>query len=119
MGSVKVLFMDGKKQKIDPPKTIFQMKVTLQGIEPPIWRRFLVPGGITAHKFHKIIQVVMGWQDYHLYSFTVDDVSYGIPDPEFAPEFKDSRRVKLEKVISEKIVFTYVYDFGDNWEHEI
>jgi len=111
--------MDGKKQKLNSPRTIFQMKVTLQGIEPPIWRRFLVPGGITLHKFHKILQLVMGWRDYHLYSFTVDDVYYGIPDLEFAPEFKDSRRIELQKAITEKIGFVYAYDFGDNWEPEI
>jgi hypothetical protein len=119
MRSEKVLFMDGKKQKIDPPKSIFGMQVTLQGIEPPIWRRFFVPGGITLHKFHKILQAVMGWQNYHLYSFTVDDVFYGKPDPGFALKFKDSRRIKLEKAITEKTGFVYVYDFGDNWEHKI
>jgi hypothetical protein len=95
------------------------MKVTLKDIEPSIWRSVLVPGGITLHKFHKILQVVMGWQGYHLYSFTVGESLYGIPDPDYAPEFKDSLRVKLQKVISEKMKFVYVYDFGDNWEHEI
>ncbi len=111
--------MNPGTKKPDIAHTIFQMKVTLQGIEPPIWRRLLVPGGISLYKFHKIIQVVMGWQNYHLYNFTISDCSYGMPDPDYAPEFKDSRRVKLPKVITEKMEFVYVYDFGDNWEHEI
>jgi hypothetical protein len=119
MRSVKVSLMDGKKQKLDPPKTIFQLKVTLLGIEPLIWRRFLVPGGIMLHKFHKILQIVMGWEDYHLYGFTIGDFEYGIPDPESPYDFKDSRKTKLQKAVSEKMKFAYVYDFGDNWQHEI
>jgi hypothetical protein len=42
--------MDGKKQKLDPPKTIFQLKVTPLGTDPPIWRRLTVPYGITFHE---------------------------------------------------------------------
>ena len=87
--------------------------------EPPIWRRFLVSGDITLHKFHKILQVVMGWQNYHLYNFKIGEVYYGIPHLGIAREFKDSRRIKLQKAITEKMGFVYVYDFGDNWEHEI
>jgi hypothetical protein len=56
MRSAKVLFMNGKKQKLDPPKTIFQLKVTLPGIDPPIWRRLAVSCSITFHKLHKIMQ---------------------------------------------------------------
>ncbi len=111
--------MDGEKQKLDSPETIFQLKVSLLEIHPLIWRRLAVPMSITFHKLHKILQVAMGWQGYHQYNFTVGNVYYGIPDLEFAPVIKDSRRVKLQKVISGKIVFTYVYDFGDTWEHKI
>ncbi len=111
--------MDGKKQKLDFPKSVFQLKVTLLGIDPIIWRRLAVPCSITFHKLHKILQVAMGWEDYHLYSFTVGGVHYGIPDPELEFDCKDSRRIKLEQVLKEKLKFIYVYDFGDNWEHQI
>ncbi len=111
--------MNPRTKKLEIAQTIFQMKVTLQGIEPPIWRRLLAPGGITLHKFHKIVQMAMGWEDYHLYSFIINDSIYGIPDFEAAPEFGDSRRIKLQKVMTGKMGFVYVYDFGDNWEHAI
>jgi hypothetical protein len=101
------------------PQIIFQMKVTLKDIEPLIWRKILVSGGITFHKFHKILQIVMGWEDYHLYSFTIGGSDYGIPDPESPYEFKDSRKIKLQKAISGDTKFVYVYDFGDDWRHEI
>ncbi len=61
----------------------------------------------------------MGWEDDHLYNFTVGHVCYGIADPEFEFDCKDSRRIKLEQVLKKKLKFIYVYDFGDNWEHEI
>ena len=45
---------------------IYQLKVTLKGIRPPIWRRIQVKGNITLLQLHDILQVVMGWYDYHL-----------------------------------------------------
>jgi len=111
--------MNGKKQKLNLPKTAFQLKVTLLEIDPPIWRRLAVPCSITFHKLHKILQAAMGWEDYHLYNFTAGHVDYGITDPEFEFDGKDSRRTKLDQVLEKKLKFIYIYDFGDNWEHEI
>ncbi|MEI6640189.1 MAG: plasmid pRiA4b ORF-3 family protein [Chlorobium sp.] len=48
------------------PKTIYQLKVTLMGSKPPIWRRILVPDTITLGKLHIVMQAVMGWLDEHL-----------------------------------------------------
>ena len=114
-----MVFMDIKKKQLAHPKNAYQIKITLLDIEPPIWRRLVVPCNITFHKFHKILQVAMGWCDYHLYSFTIGGVHYGIPDPESEFDCQDSRWIKLEQVLMEKLEFTYVYDFGDNWEHKI
>jgi hypothetical protein len=50
---------------------ILQLKISLEGIKPRIWRRFLVEENISFRKFHEIIQRVMGWEDYHLYEFRV------------------------------------------------
>ncbi|MBI3552718.1 MAG: plasmid pRiA4b ORF-3 family protein, partial [Elusimicrobia bacterium] len=48
---------------------MLQLKITLDGIEPPIWRRILVPSWIPFLKLHKIIQRAMGWKDCHQHSF--------------------------------------------------
>ncbi|MGI9950781.1 plasmid pRiA4b ORF-3 family protein [Moorellaceae bacterium AZ2] len=104
------------------PTSIYQLKITLKGIKPPIWRRVQVPGNVTLYKLHKIIQVVMDWGDYHLYEFRIGDTYYGIPDPDFEElhRVKSARSVKLNQVVpSEGFKFLYVYDFGDNWQHEI
>ena len=54
----------------------YQIKITLKGSKPPIWRRFLVPGNITLAKLHDVIQIVMGWYDSHLHAFEVNGEQY-------------------------------------------
>jgi hypothetical protein len=75
--------------------TIYQLKVTLRGIRPPIWRRVQVPGDYTLQKLHQVIQTVMGWYNGHLHEFRVGRVSYGEPDDEgFGQPDKNERRYK-------------------------
>jgi hypothetical protein len=62
----------------------------------------------------------MGWGNYHLYDFEVTGIHYGDPDPEWGIEIKSARNSSLCRlVLSEGTTFAYVYDMGDNWEHEI
>lgn len=103
--------------------TVYQLKVTLEGIRPPIWRRIQVRGDISLFKLHKILQEVMGWSDYHLHQFIIDGESYSVISREadmLGDDFKNEKRFKLSKVIpGEKFKFVYEYDFGDSWYHEI
>jgi hypothetical protein len=95
---------------------IYQIKVTLNGSKPPIWRRIQVPGNYTLAQMHAVLQVVMGWTNSHLHAFTVGGISFGHPDPEL--DFEDERKVRLSQLVpEEKARFLYEYDFGDNWEH--
>ncbi len=97
---------------------IYQLKVTLRGSKPSIWRRLLVPADLTLGDLHAILQVAMGWTDSHLHEFQVGDERYGEPAPEM--EVVDEDRVRLSKVIpGEKFKFRYEYDFGDSWEHVV
>jgi hypothetical protein len=102
---------------------IYQIKVTLRHSKPPIWRRIQVPADVNLARLHRILQVVMGWDDYHLHQFTVGGVDYGVPDPEYASwghEMRDEQRVKLGQLVPEEgLKFVYEYDFGDSWEHEL
>jgi hypothetical protein len=101
-----------------PSDPIYQLKLTLKGSKPPIWRRVQVPGSITLATLHWIIQVVMGWQDYHLHQFISQVTYYGPRIPEL--EMKDERAVKLSEIApAEKAKFIYEYDFGDSWEHDV
>jgi hypothetical protein len=104
-----------------PARTpVYQLKVTLQGSRPPVWRRLLVPANLTLDRLHDVLQVGMGWEDYHLHRFVADDVSYGTPDPEDWVEVSDERKVRLNRLLKEPgQSLLYEYDFGDSWEHSI
>ncbi len=96
---------------------IFQIKIIMEGITPKIWRRILVKDTISFHDLHNVIQLVMGWGNYHLYSFYAHKEEIGIPDPDFRNELLNAKKIKLKDKLSLKQKFGYVYDFGDNWEH--
>lgn len=99
---------------------IYQMKVTLEDIKPPIWRRVQVTSATSLYRLHKILQVVMGWDDYHLHEFIIDEIHYGEPSPDYMFKMKNDKTVKLGQVVSEEgAKFTYIYDFGDSWNHKI
>jgi hypothetical protein len=98
--------------------TTYQLHVRLADIEPPIWRRLIVSGQVTLSHLHLMLQVVMGWENYHLHQFIVGAACYGEPDPEFADGMKDDRRTRLRTVArKEGESFLYEYDFGDSWQH--
>ncbi|MCT7994839.1 plasmid pRiA4b ORF-3 family protein [Laspinema olomoucense] len=106
------------------PQSIYQLKITLSDIKPPIWRRLQVSSDYTLADLHEVIQVAMGWGNCHLHSFNIDGEEYGMPmDDDFGfsdMEIKNETRVKLSKIIpGEKFKFSYLYDFGDSWEHQI
>ena len=101
-------------------KIVYQLKVTLRGTRPPIWRRFQVPRDVTLHRLHRILQVVIGWTDSHLHQFRAGDTYYGTPDPEFSVEVRNEKKVLLGEVLRRpKARMVYEYDFGDGWEHEV
>ena len=110
-------------RKHSKAQSIYQLKITLKGCRPPIWRRVQVRGDSTLERLHWVIQLSMGWTNSHLHSFRIRGVEYGVPMPELGFDemgLRDEQPVKLSKVISgEKFKFSYLYDFGDSWDHDI
>ena len=101
-------------------EVVYQLDIRLAYIEPPIWRRMVVPGQVTLFSLHRMLQVVMGWENYHLHQFIVGTTHYGEPDPEDEYEMRDDRRVRLRGIAREEgASFIYEYDFGDGWRHAI
>lgn len=108
------------RQNIAKPVEIYQIKVTLRGSQPPIWRRIQVRSDTTLAKFHRILQRVMDWEDAHLHQFVIRGQYYGIPDQDEGEPHKtrDERKYKLGDVVpAEGSQFAYTYDFGDYWQH--
>ena len=62
-------------------ESIYQLKITLEQIKPPIWRRVLVPAAVTLAELHMVIQAVMPWEDAHLYLFQQGRKRFSEPDP--------------------------------------
>jgi hypothetical protein len=100
-------------------RQIFQLRIALVDVVPTVWRRVAVPGGYTLDRVHRIFQYAMGWQDYHLHSFEMEGAQYGVPDPDGELDLRDELEVRLDAVAGKDTRFTYVYDFGDWWEHEV
>jgi hypothetical protein len=99
---------------------VYQIKITLAGVRPAVWRRLAVPGSATLKELHDILQVAMGWTDSHLHQFEANGRLYGTPDPEFEMNVKNETRVRLDEVLPrEKESMIYEYDFGDGWVHRI
>lgn len=104
---------------------VYQFKIALLDIRPPIWRRIQVPDG-TLDKLHEHVQTAIGWTNSHLHQFEIGGRRYG--DPELLDDdwgendFVDSTEVRLSTLLAKKrksFRFFYEYDFGDGWRHEI
>jgi hypothetical protein len=101
-------------------EAVYQLKVTLRHLRPPIWRRIQVPASLTLGQLHEIVQVVMGWTDSHLHCFEIRGESFGVPSSDDWTPVRDERRVRLADLLSApKDRALYTYDFGDRWEHDI
>ncbi|MCA9027416.1 MAG: plasmid pRiA4b ORF-3 family protein [Planctomycetaceae bacterium] len=111
--------------------TFYTLKIVLKYSEPEIWRRVQVPDCL-LDELHEVIQVAMGWENYHLHEFVVGKDRYLPAPPDDRPFFWDDDGALLtdEALLSDVIPprkprqrkpfeFTYVYDFGDSWEHAI
>ncbi|MDJ0712910.1 MAG: plasmid pRiA4b ORF-3 family protein [Prochloraceae cyanobacterium] len=103
--------------------TVYQLKITLRYIKPPIWRRVQVQSSTTLSHLHLIIQAAMGWYNCHLHQFSIQGIEYGQLEPNYGfedEELRDEKLVQLNQVVKqEKSKFFYTYDFGDDWSHEI
>ncbi len=105
---------------------IYQFKITLEGIRPPIWRRIQVPETYTFWDLHVAIQDAMGWLDYHLHEFAIIDpttgstVDIGFPDNDFGRDVLKGWKQKITRYFSmENPSADYLYDFGDYWVHRL
>ena len=101
---------------------IYRIHVSLLDIKPVIWRRVELSSQTTLKQFHRILQIAMGWENYHLHEFRVGTKRYGVPDPDYDDpgDVIVEARIPLYEVLPlAGAQICYVYDFGDNWRHRI
>ena len=104
-------------------ETIARIRIELQDLEPNIWRSVDVPVSSTLVGLHRVIQAVFGWRSYHLFEFVVGDRRYGEPAPEYVDlglKVYHAKHIRLRTLLERGVMrFTYVYDFGDDWNLDI
>lgn len=100
---------------------ILTLKVSLLGAKPQIWRRVDCPSSFTLGDLHDVIQIAMGWENSHLHAFRIGNLVYGMSTDEIETNDEDEDAVTLDSLGLGKAgsKFSYEYDFGDGWEHEI
>ena len=104
---------------------MLQIEVTLYRVRPEIWRRLLVPANARLDWLHAVLQVAMGWNNSHLHRFNVNGRLYSNTHHHFA-EYEDDPVILEEAdfnlgdvVYGEGALFSYEYDFGDDWQHQV
>lgn len=122
-------FVGGKRvQRQQLPKlaknaasTVHRVKVSLYGAKPPVWRRLEIPSAMMLNDVHNVLQEAFSWYGCHLHQF--ETVCGEFSDPEYDDEWSehdDEGTVALAQVAAaEKAKVVYVYDFGDDWRHDI
>ncbi|MDO4340195.1 MAG: plasmid pRiA4b ORF-3 family protein [Eubacteriales bacterium] len=102
----------------------YQMKIVIKDSHPPIWRRFIVPAGLSFSQLGIVLNEVMGWTGYHMNSFEFGHL--GIKLEEESEDYgwedydtENSAENMIEPYLDSEEWFTYVYDFGDYWQHKV
>jgi len=101
--------------------SVFQLRIELADVTPAVWRRVLVRSDMTLAQLHDVLQTAMGWENGHLHAFTIGGARFGpfLGDDDEPDDLIDEEEVFLRGVLEGVERFTYEYDFGDGWEHEI
>jgi len=105
---------------------VYQFKITLKEIKPPVWRGIQVPASYSFWDLHVAIQDAMGWTDTHLHEFRIKNpktrrkVNIGIPDEDFGSKVSSGWKKHIADFFTpENSMAEYTYDFGDSWRHEV
>ncbi|HEY9787929.1 MAG TPA: plasmid pRiA4b ORF-3 family protein [Candidatus Obscuribacterales bacterium] len=102
--------------------SMYKLKVTLMDAPLPIWRRLLVRSDVTLDLLHEILQIAMGWWNYHLHAFRASgDRHFGdLKATTDEPDMKAESKYTLADLLSApEEEFMYEYDFGDGWQHRV
>jgi len=108
-------------------ESTFQLKITIKGSSPHIWRVIEFPSNQTLLQLHTAIQTSFDWEDSHLHEFIINGKTYGssmeddsyLEESDYEPQESDFD-VSLQSVVThEKSHFSYRYDFENNWELSI
>ena len=106
--------------------SVVHLHVALEEIEPVVTRRIEVPASLRLDRLHLVLQAAMPWQNYHLYEFEAAGRRWGLPDPDYGPDYGGEETSPAAKATLADMLeaagdgsMGYLYDFGDSWRHAI
>lgn len=107
-----------------PTPNVYALHVTLEEIVPRVWRRIIVPAAITLPELHDLLQLVMGWTNSHLHSFSIGKRTYSNAeaadgDLDEMGMLDEAGHTLVDLLGASVKTFVYEYDFGDSWRHRI
>ncbi len=115
----------GRRHPRRATPVVLRLRVQLDGAFPPVWRNIEVASDLGLDDLHDVLQVVFGWEDYHLHRFTTGpqdepvaafactaDLAQGFDDDAAVPTW-DVRVDELLAEVGERLY--YQYDYGDDW----
>lgn len=92
-------------------ESILQLKISVKGAKPPVWRRVQLASSLNLVQLHDIIQILFNLEGYHLHGFI------------YGQDMIDENREAVIKIGNllrvEKQKIQYEYDFGDSWQFVI
>jgi hypothetical protein len=106
-------------RRVTAKSKIFEIKIVLRDVRPPVSRRVQVLGEASLAELHDVVQAAMGWTNSHLHEFEIHGSRYGLPDPDWDTDVSDEADAKLFRLLNQGDRLQYVYDFGDNWRHTL
>ncbi len=108
------------KQEIEQVinRRLFTLHISLDGIQPLIWRRLLTDSSTNLFDLHNYIQLIFtNWRNYHLYLFIKGGVDFGDPRLWTEEDVIDVKKISICNLLKEEgDTISYQYDPGDYWQ---
>lgn len=128
--ALRTLTGEGSPAPGAPSNALYTLKISLKNTSPPVWRRIVLEGDLTLDEVHDVIQECFDWNDSHMHEFSLGPAYSGgpvyVPSDQMAVRGLGRREATPEESITLAEVLpsvgdsmTYLYDFGDDWIHEV
>ncbi|TDD59326.1 plasmid pRiA4b ORF-3 family protein [Kribbella antibiotica] len=138
MSAIPTALMDEFMGREEPPPSrrgprrddavTYQVRVELDETEPLLWRRLELASDLYLNEIHDIIQTAFGWTDSHLHEFASGAAYYDRTSEHYLCPFQveegetgvPENEVRLDEVLAQPgDELFYLYDFGDDWLHNL
>ena len=109
-------------------RVAYVVRVDLQHMKPPVWRRLRVASDMALPQFKDVVLAAMSWSGGHLHQFTMGTSGKSWQSDPFVTPWMVSEGyegvpeadVRLDQVLKHPGDRIYLdYDFGDGWVHTI